>query len=79
VTLADIKKDKTYKVVSIEDSKYKVQILEFGLFKDQIVKLVYKAPFSGPIAILTGDFSSHPIAITKKEAELIILEEITTI
>lgn len=76
MTLADIKKDKTYKVVSIEDSKYKVQILEFGIIKGKIIKLAYKAAFGGPIGILTGDFMGNVLAISKKEAKLVIIEEI---
>ncbi len=76
MTLADIKKDKTYKVVSIEDSKYKVQILEFGIIPNQKIKLAYKGLFSDPIGILTGDFMGNVLAISKKEAKLVIIEEI---
>lgn len=76
MTLADIKKDKTYKVVSIEDSKYKVQILEFGIIKGKLIKLAYKAAFGGPIGILTDDFTGNVLAFCKKTAKLIIIEEI---
>ncbi len=74
--LTSIKKNKKYIVKYIEDSNFKVNIIEFGIFPNQIVKFVYKAPFGGPIAILTGDLQGNVIAISRRESDLVIVEEI---
>lgn len=74
--LSAIEKNKKYKVKSIEDSKYKVNILEFGIFPNQIIEFAFKAPLGGPIAILTGECMGNVIAISRKEADLVIVEEI---
>lgn len=52
------------------------KIIEMGLLPETIFKVLYQAPFSGPLYIEFGDEKSR-IALREEEARFIIVEQLT--
>jgi len=51
------------------------KIIEMGLLPETIFKILYQAPFGGPLYIEFGKENSR-IALRKEEAEYLIVEQI---
>ncbi|WP_226063559.1 FeoA family protein [Kaistella polysaccharea] len=52
------------------------KIIEMGLLPQTVFKVLYQAPFSGPLYIEFGDEKSR-IALREEEARFIIVESLT--
>ncbi len=51
------------------------KIIEMGLLPDTAFKILYQAPFKGPLYIEFGDEKSR-IALREEEARFIIVEKV---
>ena len=51
------------------------KIIEMGLLPDTVFKILYQAPFSGPLYIEFGEEKSR-IALREEEAKFIFVEKI---
>lgn len=58
-----------------EDLKMPSKIIEMGLLPDTVFKILYQAPFSGPLYIEFGEEKSR-IALREEEAKFIFVEKI---
>ena len=56
-----------------EDLKMPNKIIEMGLLPETVFKILYQAPFKGPMYIEFGDEKSR-IALREEEAQFIIVE-----
>jgi hypothetical protein len=52
------------------------KIIEMGLLPETVFKILYQAPFKGPLYIEFGDEKSR-IALREEEARFIIVESLT--
>ena len=52
------------------------KIIEMGLLPETVFKILYQAPFKGPLYIEFGDEKSR-IALREEEARFIIVEKIS--
>ena len=52
------------------------KIIEMGLLPETVFKVLYQAPFKGPLYIEFGDEKSR-IALREEEARFIIVESLT--
>ncbi|MCC9035296.1 ferrous iron transport protein A [Chryseobacterium sp. Ch-15] len=50
------------------------KIIEMGLLPETLFKILYQAPFNGPLYIEFGDEKSR-IALRKEEGDFIIVED----
>ena len=71
-------KDKTGKIVGYENDDLKMpnKIIEMGLLPETVFRILYQAPFSGPLYVEFGDEKSR-IALREEEARFIIVEPLT--
>lgn len=51
------------------------KIIEMGLLPETLFKILYQAPFNGPLYIEFGDEKSR-IALRKEEGDFIIVEDL---
>ena len=58
-----------------EDLKMPNKIIEMGLLPETVFKILYQAPFKGPLYIEFGDEKSR-IALREEEARFIIVENL---
>ena len=58
-----------------DDLQMPNKIIEMGLLPDTVFKILYQAPFKGPLYIEFGDEKSR-IALREEEARFIIVEKI---
>lgn len=58
-----------------DDLRMPNKIIEMGLLPDTVFKILYQAPFKGPLYIEFGDEKSR-IALREEEARFIIVEKI---
>ncbi|MGV8914823.1 MAG: FeoA family protein [Kaistella sp.] len=58
-----------------EDLQMPNKIIEMGLLPDTAFKILYQAPFKGPLYIEFGDEKSR-IALREEEARFIIVEKV---
>ena len=56
-----------------DDLKMPNKIIEMGLLPETVFKILYQAPFKGPMYIEFGDEKSR-IALREEEAQFIIVE-----
>lgn len=70
-------KDQSGKIVGYENDDLKMpnKIIEMGLLPETAFKILYQAPFKGPLYIEFGDEKSR-IALREEEARFIIVEKI---
>ncbi|AYO58734.1 ferrous iron transport protein A [Chryseobacterium sp. 6424] len=68
-------KDKQGKIVGYENDELKMpnKIIEMGLLPETGFRILYQAPFSGPLYIEYGAEKSR-IALRQEEAQFIIVE-----
>ena len=59
-----------------DDLRMPNKIIEMGLLPETVFKILYQAPFSGPMYIEFGDEKSR-IALREEEAQFIIVESLT--
>ncbi|MEJ6776379.1 MAG: FeoA family protein [Crocinitomicaceae bacterium] len=69
--LSKIKNGETAIVCQIEESSLKVKLMEMGLIEGKELQVLYRAPFSGPMAI---DVGGYVLSLRKDEANLIMVE-----
>ncbi len=70
-------KNKLGKILGYESETLKMpnKIIEMGLLPETVFKILYQAPFSGPLYIEFGDEKSR-IALREEEAQFIIVETV---
>lgn len=68
-------KNKTGKIVGYENEDLRMpnKIIEMGLLPETAFRILYQAPFKGPLYIEFGDEKSR-IALREEEARFIIVE-----
>ena len=66
------------KIVGYENDDLKMpnKIIEMGLLPDTTFKILYQAPFSGPLYVEFGDEKSR-IALREEEARFIVVQPLT--
>lgn len=76
-TLSSFPKNKIGKIVDYDNDNLKMptKIIEMGLLPETLFKILYQAPFNGPLYIEFGDEKSR-IALRKEEGDFIIVEDL---
>lgn len=71
-------KAKAGRIVGYENDDLKMpgKIIEMGLLPETVFKILYQAPFKGPLYIEFGDEKSR-IALREEEARFIIVEAVS--
>lgn len=59
-----------------DDLRMPNKIIEMGLLPETVFKILYQAPFKGPLYIEFGDEKSR-IALREEEAQFIIVESLS--
>ncbi len=66
--LSNIKDGEGAIIRELRNSSFKVKMMEMGLVEGKKLKVLFRAPFGGPIAI---DVDGYTLSLRKDEAELI--------
>jgi ferrous iron transport protein A len=76
-TLSSFPKNKIGKIVDYDNDNLDMptKIIEMGLLPETLFKILYQAPFNGPLYIEFGDEKSR-IALRKEEGDFIIVEDL---
>lgn len=76
-TLSNFPKNKIGKIVGYENDGLKMptKIIEMGLLPETLFKILYQAPFNGPLYVEFGEEKSR-IALRKEEGDFIIVEDL---
>jgi Fe2+ transport system protein FeoA len=61
-------------VVDVQPSKLATRLVEMGLYKGCNVRILFRAPFNGPMAI---DLGASVLSLRLDEAEMVLVEEMT--
>lgn len=71
-------RNKSGKILGYENDDLRMpnKIIEMGLLPETVFKILYQAPFKGPLYIEFGDEKSR-IALREEEAQFIIVESLT--
>ncbi|SHL29808.1 FeoA family protein [Chryseobacterium polytrichastri] len=75
--LSGFPKDKMGKILGYDDDEMKMpsKIIEMGLLPDTAFRILYQAPFNGPMYVEFGEEKSR-IALREEEGNFIIVEEL---
>ncbi len=75
-TLSRFPKNKLGKILGYNNDHLKMpnKIIEMGLLPETVFRILYQAPFKGPLYIEFGEERSR-IALRKEEGEFIIVED----
>lgn len=75
-TLSSFPKNKLGKISGYNNDQLKMpnKIIEMGLLPETVFRILYQAPFSGPLYVEFGEEKSR-IALRKEEGEFIIVED----
>jgi ferrous iron transport protein A len=75
-TLSGFPKNKLGKILGYDNDHLKMpnKIIEMGLLPETVFRILYQAPFKGPLYIEFGEERSR-IALRKEEGEFIIVED----
>lgn len=75
-TLSNFPKNKLGKILGYDNDHLKMpnKIIEMGLLPETVFRILYQAPFKGPLYVEFGDEKSR-IALRKEEGEFIIVED----
>lgn len=75
--LSSFPKNKIGKIVDYDNDNLKMptKIIEMGLLPETLFKILYQAPFNGPLYIEFGEEKSR-IALRKEEGDFIIVEDL---
>ncbi|MFD2201659.1 FeoA family protein [Shivajiella indica] len=68
INATDMIPNQPYQIESIQDSPFLVNFLEIGIFVGKRIKLLHKAPFSGPLAF---EVEGNQVFMRKNEAKMI--------
>lgn len=76
-TLGGFPKNKMGKILGYDDDEMKMpsKIIEMGLLPDTVFRILYQAPFNGPMYVEFGEEKSR-IALREEEGNYIIVEEL---
>lgn len=74
-TLSSFPKNRLGKILGYNNDHLKMpnKIIEMGLLPETVFKILYQAPFNGPLYVEFGEEKSR-IALRKEEGEYIIVE-----
>lgn len=61
-------------VVDIQPGELAPRLVEMGLCKGCSVRILFRAPFNGPLAI---DLGASVLSLRMDEAEMVLIEEMT--
>ena len=69
-------KNKLGKILGYDNDHLKMpnKIIEMGLLPETVFRILYQAPFNGPLYVEFGEEKSR-IALRKEEGEFIIVED----
>ena len=69
-------KNKLGKILGYDNDQLKMpnKIIEMGLLPETVFRILYQAPFNGPLYVEFGEEKSR-IALRKEEGEFIIVED----
>lgn len=75
-TLSTFPKNKLGKILGYDNDHLKMpnKIIEMGLLPETVFRILYQAPFNGPLYVEFGEEKSR-IALRKEEGEFIIVED----
>lgn len=75
-TLSSFPKNKLGKILGYDNDQLKMpnKIIEMGLLPETIFRILYQAPFNGPLYVEFGEEKSR-IALRKEEGEFIMVED----
>jgi len=75
--LSGFPKNKMGKILGYDDGQMKMpsKIIEMGLLPDTAFRILYQAPFNGPMYVEFGEEKSR-IALREEEGSFIIVEEL---
>lgn len=75
-TLSNFPKNKLGKILGYDNDHLKMpnKIIEMGLLPETVFRILYQAPFNGPLYVEFGEEKSR-IALRKEEGEFIIVED----
>jgi Fe2+ transport system protein FeoA len=65
VNLNDLKKGSFARVIEVLDDSLALALAEHGIGENQLVQIVHRAPFKGPIIVSLGD---HEMSMRIEEA-----------
>jgi ferrous iron transport protein A len=71
--LTALPENKWARVLEIQPGRLAPRLVEMGFCKGSHVRILYKAPFNGPLAI---DLGASSVALRVNEAELVLVEEV---
>ena len=57
----------------LKDSSFRVKMMEMGLIEGKRLKILFRAPFGGPIAI---DVEGYTLSLRMDEAMLVIVKKL---
>jgi len=74
--LSSFPKNKLGKILGYDNEHLKMpnKIIEMGLLPETVFRILYQAPFNGPLYVEFGEEKSR-IALRKEEGEFIIVED----
>lgn len=70
--LSKIKSTNPHAILHIEESELKYRLYELGIYPDQTLQLINKAPFGDPLVV---QVDGHLVMLRLNEAELITVQE----
>ncbi|AYN00837.1 ferrous iron transport protein A [Chryseobacterium sp. 3008163] len=75
-TLSNFPKNKLGKILGYDNDHLKMpnKIIEMGLLPETVFRILYQAPFNGPLYVEFGEEKSR-IALRREEGEFIIVED----
>lgn len=75
-TLSNFPKNKLGKILGYDNDHFKMpnKIIEMGLLPETVFRILYQAPFNGPLYVEFGEEKSR-IALRREEGEFIIVED----
>jgi Fe2+ transport system protein FeoA len=71
-TLSSLPDELLARVVEIQPGRLAPRLVEMGLYKGCIVRVLFRAPFNGPIAV---DLGTYMLSLRMDEAALVLVEE----
>ena len=74
--LSNIKNGEVAIIRKLKNSNFKVKMMEMGLIEGRILRVLFRAPFGGPMAI---DVNGYTLSLRKDEAELVFVDTINSI
>lgn len=70
--LSDAKNGDSVVIESVEDSSFKIKLVEMGLVEGKVLQVLFRAPLGDPIAI---DVDGYTLSLRKDEAKWITVYE----